>query len=165
MKFSFSIKLSTYRLLIKRGPTVEKMRAKDFSHASFYGASFDGASFDRVSFDGARFVGARFVGASFSHASFYGASFYCARFDRVSFDGASLNIVGLGVQLKIGQYRASFVGKYLSVGCVTRTVKTFAKGSVADYAEHEEGAQYRDAIQKTIKAVFAMKRAARVKQI
>ena len=145
MKFSFRIRLSVYRLLIKRGLTVEKMRAKDFRSANFSGASF--------------------YRASFSGASFYRANFSDASFSGASFSGASLNLVGLGVQLQIGRYRASFVGKYLSVGCVTRTVKTFAKGSAKDYAQHEEGARYKEAIQKTVKAVFALRRAARVRNV
>ena len=133
MKFAFRIKLSTYKRLIKNGHTFEKIRKLDF-RASFDGASFDGASFNRASFDGA------------------------------SFNRASLNISGIGIQLKIGRYRASLVGKYISVGCVTRRIKDAMKGSEADYANaHDEALQYRDAVQRAIKAAFAMKRAARLR--
>ena len=133
MKFAFRIKLSTYKRLIKNGHTFEKIRKLDF-RASFYGASFDGASFDGASFDGA------------------------------SFNRASLNISGIGIQLKIGRYRASLVGKYISVGCVTRRIKDAMKGSEADYANaHDQALQYRDAVQRAIKAAFAMKRAARLR--
>ena len=157
MKFAFRIKLSTYKRLIKNGHTFEKIRKLDF-RASFYGASFDGASFDRASFNRASFNRASFYGASFDGASF-GASF-----DGASFDGASLNISGIGIQLKIGRYRASLVGKYISVGCVTRRIKDAMKGSEADYANaHDEALQYRDAVQRAIKAAFAMKRAARLR--
>ena len=145
-----------------------------FYGASFYGASFDGASFDGASFDGASFDGASFDGASFNRASFnrasfygasfYGASFYGASFDGASFNRASLNISGIGIQLKIGRYRASLVGKYISVGCVTRRIKDAMKGSEADYANaHDQALQYRDAVQRAIKAAFAMKRAARLR--
>ena len=138
MKFAFRIKLSTYKRLIKNGHTFEKIRKLDF-RASFDGASFDGASFNR---------------ASFNRASFYGASF----------NRASLNISGIGIQLKIGRYRASLVGKYISVGCVTRRIKDAMKGSEADYANaHDQALQYRDAVQRAIKAAFAMKRAARLR--
>ena len=148
MKFAFRIKLSTYKRLIKNGHTFERMRRLDF-RASFDGASFYGASFNRASF-----YGASFVGASFDGASFVGASFY----------GASLNISGIGIQLKIGRYRASLVGKYISVGCVTRRIKEAMRGGESDYAAaHEEAAQYRDAVQRAIKAAFAMKRAARLR--
>ncbi len=152
MKFAFRIKLSTYKRLIKNGHTFEKIRKLDF-RASFDGASFDGASFDRASFNRASFYGASFDGASFG-----------ASFDGASFDGASLNISGIGIQLKIGRYRASLVGKYISVGCVTRRIKDAMKGSEADYANaHDEALQYRDAVQRAIKAAFAMKRAARLR--
>ena len=148
MKFAFRIKLSTYKRLIKNGHTFEKIRKLDF-RASFDGASFDCASFNRASFDG---------------ASFYRASFYRASFNRASFYRASLNISGIGIQLKIGRYRASLVGKYISVGCVTRRIKDAIKGSEADYeVAHDEAVQYRYAVQRAIKAAFAMKRAARIR--
>ena len=153
MKFAFRIKLSTYKRLIKNGHTFEKIRKLDF-RASFDGASFYGASFNRASF----------YRASFDGASFNRASFYRASFNRASFYRASLNISGIGIQLKIGRYRASLVGKYISVGCVTRRIKDAMKGSEADYANaHDEALQYRDAVQRAIKAAFAMKRAARLR--
>ena len=139
-----------------------------FNRASFYGASFNRASFNRASFDDASFNRASFNRASFDRASFdgasfYRASFYRASFNRASFNRASLNISGIGIQLKIGRYRASLVGKYISVGCVTRRIKDAIKGSEADYeVAHDEAVQYRYAVQRAIKAAFAMKRAARM---
>jgi len=50
MRFSFNIKLSTYRAMIKRGITVQRMRDKDFRNADFSNLSFDYARFDSASF-------------------------------------------------------------------------------------------------------------------
>ena len=60
MRFSFNIKLSTYRAMIKRGITVRRMRDKDFRNADFSNLSFDSARFVSARFDYARFVSARF---------------------------------------------------------------------------------------------------------
>jgi len=154
MKIAFRIKLSTYRRLIKNGHTFEKMRKLDF-RASFDGASFDGASFD----------GASFNGASFDGASFYGASFNRASFDRASFYGASLHVIGIGMQLKIGKYTATFVGRYLSVGCVQHTIKKWMKAPEAEYNKHPEGMKYRETIQRTIRSVFALRKTARLPKV
>ena len=105
MKLAFKIKLSTYRTMVKRGLTIEKMRNKDFRNAdfskldfrnasfdsaSFYSASFDSASFDSASFDSASFYSASFDFASFVSARFDSASFYSARFYSASFDKAQV---------------------------------------------------------------------------
>ena len=55
MRFSFNIKLSTYRAMIKRGITVKRMRDKDFRNADFSNLSFDSASFVSARFDYASF--------------------------------------------------------------------------------------------------------------
>ena len=129
MKFAFSIRLSSYRIMIKRGITVQRLRKFDLAYANMSSISLEDANLSGI-----------------------------------SLAYANLNIVGIGVQLKIGKYRASLVGKYISVGCVTRRIKEAMRGSIEDYSKaHSEAAAYRDAVQRTIKAAFAMRKAARVK--
>ena len=162
MKFAFKLKLSTYRIMVKRGITCDRMRKKDFYKADFSGLDMRG-DFADASFADASFAGASFAGASFARASFADASFAYASFAYASFADASLNIYGIGVQFTIGKYKASLFGKYISVGCVTRRIKDAMKGTEQDYAKaHREAAAYRITVQRTIKAVFAMRRAARL---
>jgi hypothetical protein len=152
MKFALRIKLSTYKLLIARGLTVEKMRKANFSRANFSGANFSRADFS----------GADFSRANFSWANFSRANFSWANFSWANFSGALLHVVGIGVQIKIGRYTATFVGRYLSIGCKQHTIKQWVRASNEEYSQHEDGLRYELTIKRTIKAVFAMKKAGRL---
>lgn len=57
MKFAFKLKLSTYRIMVKRGITCDRMRKKDFYKADFSGLDMRGD-----------FADASFADASFAEA-------------------------------------------------------------------------------------------------
>jgi hypothetical protein len=110
MKFACNVKLSTYRLLIKRGLTIEKIRNKDFSEADFSEADFSRADFSRADFSRANFWRADFSEANFSRADFWRANFWRADFNSTIGNGKNIitiqtpiwNIVIYSNRMQIG---------------------------------------------------------------
>jgi hypothetical protein len=117
MKFANNIKLSTYRLLIKkRGLSVDRIRHKDFSDANFNDANFNGVNFYR----------ANFSGASFNGANFSGANFYRANFDSVIGDSRLIHTIQTNI------WHIVIYSNRMQIGCENHTIKRWMSYDYSD---------------------------------